>query len=74
MLSLDLWEMTGPANLDATIVLRLPKAALKNGYLPGNVILRYWNGSRYVAISAENVTIIDNGTYYEITVTNVNEF
>ena len=74
MISTDLHDITGDTGLDATIVFTIPDTSLEGGTLPENVIFRYWNGSRYVGISTENITIVDNGTYYEVTVTNVNEF
>jgi hypothetical protein len=74
LLNTTVWEIEGEAGLDATLTFTLPDSAINGGKLPENVVFRFWNGTRYEAISAENVTVVDNGTYYTVTITNVNQF
>lgn len=74
LLNTTVWEIEGEAGLNATLTFTLPDSAIQGGKLPENVVFRFWNGTRYEAISADNVTIVDNGTSYTVTITNVNQF
>lgn len=76
MLSNTLFEIepeTG-STPTANIVFRIPDASIDGGTLPENVIFRFWDGSRYKAIDANKVSIVDHGTYYIVTIEGVNEF
>jgi hypothetical protein len=74
MLSNTLWDISGENNLNTTLIFNIPDSSIENGTLPETIVFRFWNGTRYQAISAENVTIVDNGTYYTVTIENVNQF
>jgi hypothetical protein len=74
MLSNMVFEISGANDLGAELVFTIPDASLVGGTLPENVVFRFWNGTRYKAISAEYVTVVDNGTSYTVTITNVNQF
>jgi hypothetical protein len=71
---MDIWLISGETNLNATIKFRIDKAAISPQIISNGSNLRYYNGSRYVPSNQANVTIVDNGTYYEITVTGINQF
>ncbi len=68
------WDLYGPTNLNATVVLRLDKSVIAPAVIPANFLMRYYNGSRYVAIPTERVSVVDNLDYYEITITGMNNF
>jgi hypothetical protein len=72
----DLWTITGPTGLNATIILRVDKAAIAPQTLDENIVIRYFDTDeqRYVPIPSANITVQDMGTYYLITITNVNKF
>lgn len=72
--SLDFIDITGEANLNVTLKYRLYKAALSPQTLNSNQLFRYFNGTRYVPIEQNRVTIADLGDYYEITITGLNSF
>lgn len=74
MLSNTVFEIQGDDDLEATIVFTIPDASIQGGTLPENVIFRYWDTNRYVAIDANRVQIEDLGTSYRVTITGVNEF
>ncbi|MBX3043014.1 MAG: hypothetical protein KIT33_02085 [Candidatus Kapabacteria bacterium] len=68
------WDIYGEEDLDATVILRIDKAALGTTSIPANGIIRFWNGSRYQPIPTERVSIVEHDTYYIITITNMNYF
>ena len=70
----DFIDISGETNLNATITMRLDKAVLGGTTIPENYLIRRWNGSRYVPIPQNTVTITDQGDYYLITITSVNQF
>jgi hypothetical protein len=72
----DLWTITGPTGLNATIILRIDKAAIAPQTLDETIVIRYFDTDeqRYVPIPSANITVQDMGTYYLITITNVNKF
>ena len=73
--SVDFWDISGQTGLNATIRFKFPKSAVKSGEVFGkDHIFRFWNGTRYVAIPNSRITIIDNGDYFSITITGINQF
>lgn len=73
-LTVDLWNIQGDADLDATIKLRVPKASITSRYLPQNMILRRKVGSDFVIVPNANFSVVEFGNYYEITIIHVNQF
>ena len=70
----DFWDIDGPTNLNATISLRVDKAAIAPKTLNSTSQLRYYNGEKYVPMNGNNFSIEEFDTYYIITLTGVNEF
>jgi hypothetical protein len=68
------WDIAGDNNLNATIILRMDKSAISPKTLNTNSILRFFDGTEYLPMTDEQVTINDMGTYYEISIINVNQF
>ncbi|MCO5251942.1 MAG: hypothetical protein M9949_11070 [Candidatus Kapabacteria bacterium] len=68
------WDVAGDNNLNATIILRMDKSAISPKTLNTNSILRFFDGTEYLPMTDEQVTINDMGTYYEISIINVNQF
>ena len=73
-ISSDFWDIDGPANLNATITLRIDKAAIAPKTLGSSSNLRYYDGTRYIPINGNNFSIEEFDTYYIITLSGVNEF
>lgn len=67
------WQFEGPDNLNATIEIRLPKAALPNGKLPPQFELKNKESDDSWKLFG-NTTITEADDYYIITITNVNKF
>lgn len=72
----DFWDINGPTNLDATLTLRVDKAAIAPKTLNSNTQVRYYDttNSRYVVVDGNNFSIEEFDTYYIITITGVDEF
>ena len=68
----DFWDISGPTSLNATVTLRVDKAAIAPKTLNSNSQLRYYNGTRYVPVA--NSTIEEFDSYYIITISGVNQF
>ncbi|MCO5251939.1 MAG: hypothetical protein M9949_11050 [Candidatus Kapabacteria bacterium] len=68
------WDIDGDDNLDATIIFRIDKSAIAPKKLNTNSILRFFDSDKYLPMTEEQVTINDEGTYYEIIIINVNKF
>ena len=73
-LTVDLWDIQGDAALDATIKLKIPKASITSRYLPSNTIIRRKVGSDFVMVPPANISIVEFGAYYEVTIIHVNQF
>ncbi len=69
-----IWDIDGESNLNATALFRVDKLALGNLDPMLNSSMRYFDGSRYIPFSNANVTISDLDTYYNITITSINQF
>ncbi len=69
-----LWDIDGESNLNATALFRIDKTAISAANPLLNNMLRYYNGVRYVPFSDERVTISDMDTYFNITITSINQF
>jgi hypothetical protein len=66
----DFWDIRGDNNLNATLIFKIEKTALS-----GEIgVIRFWNGTRYVPIPQDRTTIEDMGTYYNVTITGINQF
>lgn len=70
----DFWDVDAEDNLNATLRLEIPKTALKTGNWKNNNLFRIHNGSRFVPIPAENVTVVDAGNTVQVTIIGMNEF
>jgi predicted outer membrane repeat protein len=66
----DFWNIIGDNNLNATLMFNISKTAISGEF----GLIRYWNGSRYVPIPQERTTIEDKGTYYQVSITGINQF
>lgn len=73
---IEMIDIMGEDNLNATITLRIDKSALDSGTLSNNAQVRFFDAekNRYVPIDGNKFTIEDKGDYYLITITNVNKF
>ncbi len=69
-----LWNIEAESNLNATGLFRVDKPAIGNLDPLLNSSMRYFNGSRYIPFSDANVSISDLETYYNITITSINQF
>jgi hypothetical protein len=64
------WDIQGDNNLNATLKFNISKTAIT-----GDVgLIRFWNGSRYIPIPQDRTTIEDKGTYFQVTITGINQF
>ena len=72
--NIDYIDISGETNLNAQLKLRIDKAAINPVSIGSNNIVRYYNGSRYVPIPQDRVSIADLGAYYELTITGMNGF
>jgi hypothetical protein len=70
----DMIDIKGEENMNATLKFWIPKSVLTSSWYNSNNVMRYYNGSRYVAIPQDQVTIVDKGSFYEITITGINQF
>lgn len=68
------WDISGDSSLDATISFRIDKAVISPITLKTSNTFRFFNGSRYVPYPSDKITVSDLGTYYLITLVNVNSF
>ncbi len=74
-MSPNFWDIDGPPNLDATITFRVDKAAIAPKRLNSHSQLRYKdNNDIYKPVQDNNFSISDEGSYYLITLTNVNKY
>ncbi len=69
-----IWDIDGESNLNATALFRLDKSALGNLETFVHSMMRHFDGSRYVPFPNDNVTISDMETYFNITITSINQF
>ncbi len=69
-----LWDISAEDNLNATGLFRVDKLALGNLDPVLNNSMRYYNGVRYIPFPEANVSILDQNTYYDITITSINQF
>lgn len=70
----DFWDIEGPDNLQATITLRVDKAAIAPKTLSSSSQLRYFDGTKYTPVNGNNFSIEEFDDYYIITITGVNKF
>ena len=68
------FDIYGDEDLDATVFLRIDKAAISPATMEANTIMRFWNGERYQPIPTDRVTISDQVDCYIITITGMNYF
>jgi hypothetical protein len=71
---MQFWEIEGDDNLNATIVFRIDKSAIAPKTLNTNSLLRFNDGTGYIPMTENQVTINDKCLYYEIIIINVNKF
>ena len=72
--NIDFIDISGEVNLNATVIIRIDKSAIAPTAISSNILFRYYNGSRYVPIPQDRVSIADLGVYYELTITGMNGF
>lgn len=70
------WDINGPTNLNATVTLRIDKAAIAPTKIQSNSQLRFYDTEkgRYVPVNGDNFTVTDMGSYYLMAITNMNKF
>ena len=71
---MDFWAIDFEENLNATLKLRVEKAAITPTEIHENIGIRYYDGSAYTLYPQENVSVEEFSTYYIITITSVNQF
>ena len=71
---LDVIDLKGPDNLNATVLFRIDKALLAPITKINTTSMRWYDGEKYVPIPPDKIRITNNDSYYLITITNVNKF
>lgn len=66
-------QISGPINLNATIKFRIDKAAIPDISLNYSNF-RYFDGTQYIKVPKERISVLENSDHYLVTVTGVNKF
>jgi len=72
----DFIDISGPENLNATITYRIDKASISPKTLTSISQIRRYDSikNRYTPVDGNNASLSDEGSYYLITLTNVNKY
>jgi hypothetical protein len=70
----DFWDISGEANLNASIKLVIPKSAFTSGNWNNSNQVRIKSGSRYVPVPAGRVSVVTFSDHVEVTIAGVNAF